>query len=212
MIKVVGIAYRDWAIKIYRELKKKNINIKIFKSKKIDYRKIKSINPDYILFYGWSSKVPAYLVKKFKCIMLHPSKLPNFAGGSPLQNQIIRNVKKSGITLFRMNSKIDRGKIIYQSSLSLNGNLKTIFSRIVIKGINLTLKMLKNYKEKNNKVNKIYKRRLPYQSEITLNELKNKSGIYLFNKIRMLQDPYPNPFIKTKDKKKLIIKKVILKE
>ena len=33
MIKVVGIGYREWAIKIYEELKKK-INIKIFKKEK----------------------------------------------------------------------------------------------------------------------------------------------------------------------------------
>ena len=62
--------------------------------------------------------------------------------------------------------------------------------------------MFKDYKEKNNNVTKVYKRRTPSQSEITLEELKKKSGLYLVNKIRMLQDPYPNPFIITKDKKK----------
>ena len=211
-MKVIGIAYRDWAINIYRELKKKNINIKIIKSKKINFKKIKDINPDYILFYGWSSKVPSIIVKNYKCIMLHPSKLPNYAGGSPLQNQIIRNVKKSGVTLFRMDSRIDKGKIIYQSTLSLKGSLKIIFSRIINKGTSLSLKMFRNYNEKKNKVKKIYKRRLPYQSEITIDELKNRSGVYLLNKIRMLQDPYPNPFIRTKDKKRLIIKNVILKK
>ena len=46
--------------------------------------------------------------------MLHPSKLPLFAGGSPLQNQIIRNVKQSAVTLFIMNEKIDQGNIIAQ--------------------------------------------------------------------------------------------------
>ena len=45
-----------------------------------------------MLFYGWSWKVPSKITKKYKCIMLHPSKLPNFAGGNCL-NQIIRNVK-----------------------------------------------------------------------------------------------------------------------
>ncbi len=212
MIKVVGIGYREWAIKIYEELKKKKINIKIFKKEKINYKKLDKLRPDYILFYGWSKKVPEQIVKKYKCIMLHPSKLPNFAGGSPLQNQIIRNVKKSAITLFRMSSKIDRGRIINQTPLSLEGSLDEIFFQIVKKGVSQSLKMFKDYKEKNNNVTKVYKRRTPSQSEITLEELKKKSGLYLVNKIRMLQDPYPNPFIITKDKKKLIIKSVILKK
>ena len=59
---------------------------------------------------------------------------------------------------------------------------------------------------------KIYKRIKPKNSEITLEELKNKNGIYLINKIRMLQNPYPNPYIRTKDNKKLVIKSAILKK
>ena len=50
------------------------------------------------------------------------------------------------------------------------------------------------------------KRRKPEESEITLSEIKNKDSIYIYNKIRMLADPYPNAFIKTSDGKKIIIK------
>ena len=60
-------------------------------------------------------------MEKYKCVMLHPSKLPDFAGGSPLQNQIIRNIKKSAITLFVMNKKIDQGNIIAQKMIMLTG-------------------------------------------------------------------------------------------
>ena len=211
-MKVVGIGYRHWSIEIYNRLKKKNIDIKIIRNKKINYKIINSLNPDYILFYGWSWKVPTKIVNKYKCIMLHPSKLPNFAGGSPIQNQIIRNIKNSAITLFRMSQKIDQGNIVIQSKISLSGTLDNIFERIIKKGTFCTLKMFKNYKEKKSKVKKTYKRLKPSSSEITLEEIKTKNGLYLFNKIRMLQDPYPNPFIRTADNKKLIIKEVILKK
>ena len=43
-----------------------------------------------------------------------------------------------------------------------------------------------------------------------MNELKKKVQ-YLYNKIRMLQDPYPNAYIVTKDNKKLFIKKAEIK-
>lgn len=211
-MKVIGIGYRDWSINIYKRLKNKKIDIKIIKTKKIDLALINSLNPEYILFYGWSWKVPARIINRYKCIMLHPSKLPNFAGGSPIQNQIIRNVKKSAVTLFRMNESIDGGNIINQSNMSLRGTLNDIFDRIVTKGTLLTLKMFKKYNEKKNNVRKVYKRLNQSKSEITLKELRTKSGLFLINKIRMLQDPYPNPYIRTKDNKKLIIKKAILKK
>ena len=51
---------------------------------------------------------------------------------------------------------------------------------------------------------------MPRESEITLAELKNESLKYIYNKIRMLDDPYPNAYIKLKDKK-LFIKKFLIK-
>ena len=212
-MKVLGIGYRDWAISIYKNLLKEKVDIKIIKKKKIILKDIKKHKPQIILFYGWSRKVTKNIVKKYKCIMLHPSKLPLFAGGSPLQNQIIRNVKKSAVTLFIMNEKIDKGNIIAQKKIMLTGELDNIFNRIIKIGTQLSLKVIKRkIQEKKIKVKKIYKRRKPSQSEITLEEIKTKNANYLYNKIRMLQDPYPNAYIKTFDGKKLFIQKASIKK
>ena len=51
----------------------------------------------------------------------------------------------------------------------------------------------------------IFSRRTPKQSEITLEELQKQPASYLYNKVRMLQDPYPSAYIMTADKKKLLI-------
>ena len=214
-MRIVCISYRSWAIDIYNKLKKNKKNkILILNKKKLNEKKILKFNPHFILFYGWSWKVSDKLIKTNKCIMLHPSKLPKFRGGSPIQNQIIRGVRLSAVTLFRMNNKIDQGNILLQKKLSLDGSIKDIFNRISTIGFKLTKKLISgNFKEKkqpDNKI-KIYKRRKPEESEITLKELKNKNVKYLFNKIRMLGDPYPNAYIKTKDKKKLILKLVEIK-
>ena len=210
-MKILGIGYRDWSIRIYKNLKLKKKKIKILKKKKISLQEVKKINPDLILFYGWSDKVTNKIVQNFKCLGLHPSKLPFFAGGSPIQNQIIRNVKNSAVTLFLMNEKIDHGNILKQRKLDLSGDLSEIFNRIVKIGTELTIKVLENkYKEKKTKIVKMYKRRTPEQSEITINEIKSQKSTYLFNKIRMLQDPYPNAFIKTCDGKKLLIQKATI--
>jgi methionyl-tRNA formyltransferase len=204
-MKILAIGYRDWSINIYKNLAKKKIRIKILK-KEVSLKEIKRYKPDFILYYGWSKKISKNIVERYKCIMLHPSRLPKYAGGSPIQNQIIRNVRQSAVTLFRMNEKIDRGNIISQKKISLSGNLNDIFKRIISAGTLLSLKLFKNnYKEKKMKVTKVYLRRKPSESEITFKEIKSKSANYLYNKIRMLQDPYPNAYIRTSDGKKLYL-------
>ena len=211
-MKILCIGYREWVKRIYFRLNKnKNKNQKFyyhFEKKNLD-KKIKKISPDYILFYGWSWFIKKKIFSKYKCLMLHPSALPKFRGGSPLQNQIIRNVTNSAVTIFQINEIVDGGDILYQSKLSLKGSLADIFERIIDIGSTATTKILNSKKIKSKKQNHLkatyYKRREPKESEITLKEMKNSKPNYLYNKIRMLADPYPNAFIKIKNKK-LIIK------
>lgn len=210
-MKILCVTYRDWAKNIYTKLKqnkKKKQEFYFYYSKTGLNRKIKNINPDYILFYGWSWFINKKIFTKYNCLMLHPSPLPKFRGGSPLQNQIIRNVKKSAVTIFKINEVLDGGDILYQSNLSLKGSLSDIFKRMSEIGFRGTQKILnsKNVKRKKQNHSKAtyYKRRKPQDSEITLRELKNSDPIYIYNKLRMLEDPYPNPYIKIKNKKIII--------
>lgn len=210
-MKIYCVGYRSWALNIYKILKKKtNHKFKIHnKRKKISVKEIKKFGPDYILFYGWSNKVPFFLTKNFFCVMLHPSPLPKFRGGSPIQNQIIRNIKTSKVTLFKMNDKMDAGPILLKKKLSLEGHIQEIFERLTKIGVDLTLKVFKKkykLKNQNEKMATYYRRRTPLESELTLKEIKNKNSNYLYNKIRMLGDPYPNAYIKAKDGKKIKIK------
>ena len=93
--------------------------------------------------------------------------------------------------------------------------LNDILKRIILYGTKGTLKILTlkkiKIKKQNNKIASFFKRRRPDQSEITIKELRSASSTYLYNKIRMLDDPYPNAYIKLKDGKKLYIKKFDIK-
>ena len=206
-MKLCCIGYRNWALKIYEQLDNDKFDIIIMKE--YDEKNIREYDPDYILFYGWSNIIEDNLLNDYKCIMLHPSPLPKYRGGSPIQNQIIRGEKDSAVTLFIMDGGIDTGDIIAQSYLSLDGNLNDIFNRMTKIGLKLTNEVLEgNFKKvkQNHSDATYFKRRKPSMSEITVEEISTKSGEYLYNKIRMLQDPYPNAFIKTDDGKKLKIK------
>ena len=204
------VGYRDWALAIYDRLSKSIAHqFLIIRSKEeYDEDAIYNFNPDIILYYGWSWIIKKDIIEKFQCIMLHPSPLPKYRGGSPIQNQIIHNEDISAVTLFLMDEGMDTGPILTQKEISLSGNLSEIFQRISNIGYELTIKILTeglNPIAQDNQKATVYKRRKPDESEITIEEIKNKPGRYLYNKIRMLQDPYPNAFIRTINDKKLYI-------
>ena len=92
-MKILCIAYRDWALEIYTVLDKsfQDHEFIIINSKK-SYLKfnIYDYNPDLILWYGWSDIIDKKIIKEYYSVMLHPSSLPKYRGGSPIQNQIIK--------------------------------------------------------------------------------------------------------------------------
>ena len=214
-MKILCVGYRDWAIKIYKNLKRsKKKEVYFHFKKKLLNEKILKLKPEIILFYGWSWIIKKKIYNKFNCFMLHPSPLPKYRGGSPIQNQIINGEKTSAVTIFKINEILDGGDIYFQKKFNLSGSLDEIFNRIISLGTEGSLKILnqKNIKIKkqNHRKATFYKRRKPEDSEITLKEIKTKSAEYIHNKIRMLDDPYPNAFIKLKNRK-IYIKKHIIK-
>lgn len=209
---IACITYRDWAIDIYEkvyEIYKDEHNFLIWKKKDdFDASKLKDFRPDLILWYGWSWIVEDVFVNNHESVMLHPSPLPKYRGGSPIQNQIINGEKTGAVTLFRMNEGLDKGDIYQQLTMSLSGTLDDIFRRISDLGLAATCDIINNnYTLKTQEESKstYYKRKSPKDSEITIEELKTQSAEYLYNKIRMLNDPYPNAFIKTITGEKLYL-------
>lgn len=180
-------------------------------------KEILSRKPDIFLFYGWSWMIPKELYNKFPCIVLHPSPLPKYRGGSPLQNQIIRGEEESAVTLFQVDNRIDHGPIYAQKEISLTGTLNEIIHRIVRTGTALTIKVLDDLANKklvpvaqDESQATEFKRRTSKESEITVKDFQNKTAKELYNFIRSLTAPYPNAYFICKDGKKIFFKEISL--
>ena len=175
--------------------------------KKLTINYLKRKKPEIIFFPDWSWIIPNEIISNYKCICFHESNLPKFRGGSPIQNQIIRGVTKTKTTAFIMNEKIDAGDIILQKNLSLEGSIQEIFSRMSENDYSFILKIINGKYKRRKQSGKptTYSRRKPKESEL---KSLNHSIRYLYNFIRMLEDPYPNAFIRI-GKQKLIFKKAI---
>jgi methionyl-tRNA formyltransferase len=199
--------YREWSKSLFDKLKKDYDDMVLLKSpKKLTYSYVKKINPEMIFFPDWSWIVNDKIINNFKCICFHESNLPKFRGGSPLQNQIIRGIEKTKTTAFIMTDGLDEGKIILQKKLSLKGSLNEIFERMIINDYVIIKKIInEKYKLKKQKGRPTkFKRRSEEQSELTNLDYSKK---YLYNFIRMLDDPYPNAFIQI-GKRKIIFKNI----
>ena len=163
------------------------------------------IVPDVIFFYGWSWIVPSSIIHNYMCLCLHPSKLPKYRGGSPIQNQIISGETDSAVSLFKMLVGVDDGPIYYQKSFSLEGYLNAILNSIKLAGCEGTTKFITDYKddnivfvEQNNDEATFCSRRSPRSSEVSPEDFLNNDSKYFFNLVRSLQLPYPDCYIKCK--------------
>lgn len=224
-MKVLCFGYREWGQKIFRNISRDFKILNDLKDSEIiiarqDMRKnikefINEVNPDVILFCGWSWMIPPEITNNYLCIGLHPSPLPKYKGGSPIQNQIQNGEKVSAVSLFQITEELDGGDILFQKEIPLDGFIDDIFERIVnigSCGIILTLLKIKRG-ESLHRVEQaggtLYKR-LKNNSEITMEDLQNMSAVELYNKIRMLSGFYPNTYITCADGVKLYIERARL--
>jgi methionyl-tRNA formyltransferase len=153
-----------------------------------------------IIIVGWGWHIPDKIIKKHKVLGLHPSDLPKFAGGTPMQHQIISGVTSTKMSLFELEHVYDTGDIISKCDLSLSGNMTDIFTNLANASTEILVKLLSDYPEyPRNKQDisndhKIFKR-LQHKDGIMDKELYNKmTARQIYNFIRCREDPYPNTY------------------
>ena len=207
-MKIIYYGYREWSFKIFNKLKTSDKYLVTHK----DYNIIDTIKPDLVFFVGWSDMVPKEIIENNLCVCLHPSPLPKYRGGSPIQNQLLRNEKTSMVSLFMMDAGVDTGDILFQSPISLEGSLDDIFDNIITQGtigIDFIVDNFDNipiFREVQDLDSGSFFNRLkPSDSEIKVEDFINYNPEYFHNKVRGLSSPYPNAYIKCKNGEKLYI-------
>ena len=211
--KVFNIVTKKFLNKdIYNKLKKSK-NFKLINNLKSAslIKFIKKQNFDMIIAAGFPHLFnKEYLnLNKNGIINLHAGKLPKYRGGSPLNWQIINNEKEIGLSVIKIDSKIDHGPIICETKFK-NINAHNIFqiqkkaNKLFLK---LTLKAIKiigkNIKLKKMPFSKSYfKQRKDRDGLIDF----NKSALKIYNFVRALSNPYKGAFFIYKKKKFRILK------
>jgi len=221
-MRVIFCGYRSWALNIIDEIKKhKKINsFEIISSKEeydLKFNKL-VVNADLTVFLGWSWIIPKEITNKYLCVGVHPSDLPDYRGGSPIQHQIINGVIETKISLMTISEKLDGGDIWLKNDLHLGGDtIEIVFKNLEESSIALFYNFFNLYPniepiKQDLTKGSYFKRRAPEESRIKIEDFKNKPLKEIYNTIRCLTAPYPNAYIEDSEGNKLYFKEVIYRK
>lgn len=215
---VVFCGYRSWAQEVVDSVAgHPGINVlDIIKNRQEWEEKSELLGEaDTFLFLGWSWLIPDDFVRAHRCLGIHPSDLPWYRGGSPIQHQIIDGITHTKITLMSLAAGgIDTGDIWGKEDVDFTGDsMDEIFRHIAESSIKLLNRFFDHYPDikpvpQRKDEGSCLKRRKPSDSGIRLQQVTDMKLKELYDFIRALTDPYPNAYLYDEEGNRLIIKGV----
>lgn len=199
-MKILFCGYRDWATAVLHVLEATFPDVRFCHATTPEglIRLTNVARHDVILLAGWSWKVAPEVVNEQIVIGMHPSKLPEYAGGSPIQHQIIDGLKSSEATLFRLTSKLDGGDIVSSVPYSLEGHMSQVFDELTRATTELFTGLIRSWPNLSYRTQEqsTVKRRLkPEDSRLSKEAFITRTCANLYDVIRCREDPYPNVYV-----------------
>lgn len=158
---------------------------------------IKSLNPDVIFCFGWSSLIKKELLNltKLGIIGYHPTELPQNRGRHPLIWALVLGLEQTASTFFFMDEGADSGDILSQELIKIDydddaGTLYSKMNKIAEKQIEKIYNDLKNntykrIKQDDSKAN--YWRKRNKQDGVINFKMSSRT---IYNLVRALTRPY----------------------
>lgn len=116
---------------------------------KLDAEKIKNYNPDLGIVVAYGKIIPQAILDLFPkgVLNIHPSLLPKYRGPAPIQNAILNGDMETGISIIKLDNKMDHGPIVAQEKYSLNQTetYADLSEKLSTLGAKLLLKTIPDY-------------------------------------------------------------------
>ncbi len=129
--------------------RKKNLNLRSPKSLNNDeeLKFFKNLSPDLVVVVAYGQIIPKNFLEipKFGFINIHASLLPKWRGAAPIQRAIMNQDKKIGVSIMKIEEKLDSGPVLSFKEIELNQNSTygEIEKKLSIFGANLLVETLK---------------------------------------------------------------------
>lgn len=114
----------------------------------ITVNELLKIECDYIVVAAYGQILPKEILEHAPCINLHASILPKYRGASPIQQALLNNDKKTGVTAMLMDEGLDTGDIIKIEEIEIDKDetADLLFQKLTDIAATLTIDVLENFK------------------------------------------------------------------
>lgn len=107
-------------------------------------KKIRELAPELIIVVAFGQIIPQSIldIPPYGCINVHPSLLPKYRGASPLQESLLHGDTETGVTIMRMDAKMDHGPILAQEKISISPTetIESLREKTITLGATLLIK------------------------------------------------------------------------
>ena len=118
------------------------------KNNREEYKYLKKLDADLGIVVAYGQIIPNEILNLTKkgFINIHASLLPKWRGAAPIQRSIINLDKQTGITIMKINNKLDSGPICnsYKIDISNNENAEIISNKLSLLGAEKILDNIDN--------------------------------------------------------------------
>ncbi len=129
--------------------RKKNLNLRSPSSlnNAEELKFFKNLSPDLVVVVAYGQIIPKNFLEipKLGFINIHASLLPKWRGAAPIQRAIMNQDKKIGVSIMKIEEKLDSGPVLSFKEIELNQNSTygEIEKKLSIFGANLLVETLK---------------------------------------------------------------------
>ena len=127
----------------------KDFEIELIVNEKTELEKVSNAKAEVAVLAAFGKILPEAVLKHFKygILNIHPSLLPKFRGPSPVQTAILNGEKETGVTVIRLDEKMDHGPILAQKAIEISNEdtAETLYERLFPLGSKLIAENLEKY-------------------------------------------------------------------
>ena len=144
-------------------------------------------------------------------LVIHPSILPQYRGASPIQTAIANMDQETGVTVFKIDEKMDHGPIIsqFREEILSNDTFQSLRTRLFEKSAEFLVDLIPNYIKQKIKPKEQEHELATYTNMITkadgLVDLKKDNPVIIEAKLRAFS-PWPGIWTYFKEKRIKILK------
>ena len=162
-----------------------------------EYEFIKNLSADLGVVVAYGKLIPINILEATKLgfLNIHASLLPKWRGAAPIQRSIMNGDKKTGISIMKIQEKLDSGPIMASHELELNSNSTygEVEKKLSDVGANLLIECLQTIEKGNSKFVEQVHSEATYAKKISKKEAKIDWNLSADKIVAHIHGLNPNP-------------------